>query len=270
MKILKKNLVSRGFAILALFALFFLLPVNRVRAANDYRYFSNDTTIHKCVCHNFQALDRQKAEEWLKQRNPLPEACDGRDVNLDTVVERAMLQEGRCIEGNLADLSIYHCFVISDLVEGGKFKQGECRDFGSTKDPNDFNDRGRNYCASTAADADKVETLPGPCPSPSPDTGPIPGTSVKELLSDAASRLNPAGIVEPTQLVGRFIKILMAFIGSIALVLYVWSGFLWMTASGNTEQVGKAKNIMVWTTLGVVVMLSSYMLASFVFKSLGL
>lgn len=91
-----------------------------------------------------------------------------------------------------------------------------------------------------------------------------------QLLADAAGSLNPAGITNPTQLVGRFIKILLAFVGSISLVLYIVAGILWMTASGVSERVDKAKKILVWTTLGVVVMLASYMLASFVFKSLGL
>lgn len=93
-------------------------------------------------------------------------------------------------------------------------------------------------------------------------------TSAGGLQSDAASRLNPAGITDPAKLVGRFIKILLAFIGSISLVLYIVAGFLWMTASGNTEKVTKAKSIMVWTTLGVVVMLASYMLVSFVFSAI--
>lgn len=94
------------------------------------------------------------------------------------------------------------------------------------------------------------------------------GKSAKDLKTDAASRLNPAGLTVPAELIGRFIKMLTAFIGSIALALYIYSGFLWMTASGNTEKVTKAKSIMVWTTLGVVVMLASYMLVSFVFNAI--
>lgn len=105
-----------------------------------------------------------------------------------------------------------------------------------------------------------------PCPSAS---GPLAGASVESLKTQAGS-LNKLGITEPSQLVGRFIQILMAFIGSIALALYVWSGFMWMTASGNADRVSKAKTTMVWTTLGVLMMLASYMLASFLFKSLGL
>lgn len=94
-------------------------------------------------------------------------------------------------------------------------------------------------------------------------------SSIGGLQGDAADRLNPARISNPAQLIGRFINMLLAFIGSISLVLYIVAGFLWMTASGNTEKVTKAKSIMVWTTLGVLVMLASYMLVSFVFKSLG-
>ncbi len=100
------------------------------------------------------------------------------------------------------------------------------------------------------------------------DTGPSGGKSLDDLKGEAAT-LNKLGISNPAQLIGRFINMLLAFIGSISLVLYIVAGFLWMTASGNTEKVTKAKSIMVWTTLGIVVMLASYMLASFLFKSLG-
>lgn len=95
-------------------------------------------------------------------------------------------------------------------------------------------------------------------------------TSLGGLQTDAFNRLNPAKITKPAQLISRFINMLLAFIGSISLVLYIFAGFLWMTASGNAEKVTKAKSIMVWTTLGVVVMLASYVLVSFVFNSLGL
>jgi chorismate mutase len=98
-------------------------------------------------------------------------------------------------------------------------------------------------------------------------TAPSAGKSIEDLQKQADS-LNKLGIVEPSQLVGRFIKILLAFIGSISLVLYIYAGILWMMASGASERVDKAKKILVWTTLGVVVMLASYMLASFIFKSL--
>ncbi|HSR89367.1 MAG TPA: pilin [Candidatus Udaeobacter sp.] len=104
-----------------------------------------------------------------------------------------------------------------------------------------------------------------PCPAGSG----VSGTSARDLKNQARSILNKANFSGPTDIINRTIKILLAFIGSIALVLYIYSGFLWMTASGGSEQVEKAKITMVWTTLGVVMMLASYVLASFIFSSLG-
>jgi len=109
----------------------------------------------------------------------------------------------------------------------------------------------------------------GLCEKPPLTSGESSGTSVKDLQNQAKLELNKANFSGPADLINRAIRILMAFIGSIALVLYIYSGFLWMTASGNAEQAGKAKTTMVWTTLGVLMMLASYMLASFLFKSLG-
>lgn len=104
---------------------------------------------------------------------------------------------------------------------------------------------------------------------PCPLAGALGGTSAKDLKGLAKSTLNKANFSGPADIINRAIKILLAFIGSIALILYIYSGFLWMTASGGSDQVEKAKTTMVWTTLGVVMMLASYLLASFIFKSLG-
>lgn len=98
------------------------------------------------------------------------------------------------------------------------------------------------------------------------------GQSADKLkdLQTAASGLNKAKFGSIAEVIGRAIQILLSFIGSIAIVLYVYSGILWMIAGGNSEAVGKAKQIILWTTLGVAIMLSSYLIANFVFKSLGL
>jgi hypothetical protein len=109
-------------------------------------------------------------------------------------------------------------------------------------------------------------SIPCPPPTPAASGGPLAGTDAPALLNSTRS-LNKLRITEPAQLIGRFIQILMSFIGSIALALYVWSGFLWMTASGNPDKITKAKTTMVWTTLGVLMMLASYMLASFLFSA---
>jgi hypothetical protein len=68
--------------------------------------------------------------------------------------------------------------------------------------------------------------------------------------------------------IGQIIKVLLAFIGSISLALYVWAGLVWMTASGSSERIGKAKKILIWTTLGDAVMLGSYIIVAYLFDLL--
>jgi len=98
------------------------------------------------------------------------------------------------------------------------------------------------------------------------------GLSMENVKSSAKS-LNPlslsadeSGVIN---LIGRAIKLLIGFVGSIALALYIYSGLLWMTSAGNSGQVDKAKNILIWATLGVIVMLGSYVLVDFIFKSVA-
>lgn len=85
-------------------------------------------------------------------------------------------------------------------------------------------------------------------------------------LNREAIQLNPMNLKTGTAgvnlVVGRIVRYLLMFIGSISLVLYIYAGILWMAAGGNSENVGKSKKILLWTTLGLVVMLSSYWIVS--------
>lgn len=97
------------------------------------------------------------------------------------------------------------------------------------------------------------------------------GNSLKALQKSAAA-LNPAGFAfgsaGVTEIFGKIITFLMFPIGMFAMVLYIWAGFLWMTAQGNSENVSKSKSILIWTTIGIVVTLASYMLVQLVFTQI--
>jgi len=71
-------------------------------------------------------------------------------------------------------------------------------------------------------------------------------------------------------LLGRVINAILGIVGSLALVMFIYGGIIWMTSSGNAEQVTKGKNIVIWATIGLVVIFSAYALVSFVLtKALG-
>ena len=72
-----------------------------------------------------------------------------------------------------------------------------------------------------------------------------------------------------SQITGRYIRVAMGMVGMIFLALTVYAGFLWMTASGNEEQVTKAKDIVQRATLGLVIVLAAYSITIFVLAAVG-
>ncbi|OGH76832.1 MAG: hypothetical protein A2206_00030 [Candidatus Magasanikbacteria bacterium RIFOXYA1_FULL_40_8] len=69
--------------------------------------------------------------------------------------------------------------------------------------------------------------------------------------------------------IGRIIKYVLGFTGSLTLAMFVMAGLIWMTARGNSERTAKALKIMTWASLGTVVILSSYVILDFIFDIFG-
>lgn len=65
-----------------------------------------------------------------------------------------------------------------------------------------------------------------------------------------------------SETIGRIIKIALSFIGTIFFALTVYAGFLWMTARGNDEQVGKAVGIIKTGIIGMIIILAAYGITS--------
>ena len=79
---------------------------------------------------------------------------------------------------------------------------------------------------------------------------------------------SPAGtdtLYTPEVVAARYIKIGVGFLGIIALLFFIYAGFLWMTAQGKSDVIKKARDIMIWAVLGIVVILSSYTLLNYIF-----
>ncbi|MCK4554059.1 hypothetical protein KAU19_03790 [Candidatus Parcubacteria bacterium] len=76
---------------------------------------------------------------------------------------------------------------------------------------------------------------------------------------------NPLGTgTTPQALIGRIINAVLGIVGSIALAMFIYGGFTWMTSSGNSEKVQKGKDILIWAAIGLVVIFASYALVNFV------
>lgn len=70
-------------------------------------------------------------------------------------------------------------------------------------------------------------------------------------------------------IIGRVIKGLLGFTGGIALLMFVYGGVLWMLAAGNQEKIKRAKDTLVWATIGLLAIFVSFALVSYILSYLG-
>ncbi|MFA5413567.1 MAG: pilin [Patescibacteria group bacterium] len=87
-------------------------------------------------------------------------------------------------------------------------------------------------------------------------TGPVEWTS-------------PIGAISPTQLIGKAIKAVLGILGAVALLIFVYGGFVWMTSGGSPEKIKTARMTLVWAVLGMAVIFLSYAAVDFVLKAFG-
>lgn len=94
--------------------------------------------------------------------------------------------------------------------------------------------------------------------------------TLNDCPEDTVCLDNPLGAdMTPSILIGTIIRAILGITGSVALLMFIWGGFTWMTAAGNAERVAKGRNILVWATIGLIVIFTSYALVRFVFTALG-
>jgi len=88
--------------------------------------------------------------------------------------------------------------------------------------------------------------------------------------ANTVSLKNPLGSTDtPQEFIGQLISAVLGIVGSIALAMFIYGGFTWMTSAGNSEAVSKGKNIVIYAVLGLVIIFTSYALVKFVFTSIG-
>lgn len=65
------------------------------------------------------------------------------------------------------------------------------------------------------------------------------------------------------------INYVLGFLGLIAVAFLIYAGVLMVTAGGNEDQVGKARTIITYAVIGIVIILLSFTIVSFVTNALS-
>ena len=81
---------------------------------------------------------------------------------------------------------------------------------------------------------------------------------------------NSLNTLDPRTTAGRIINIVLGLLGVIAVGIIIWGGFVYLTSNGEEEKVTKAKNLLKNGVIGLLIILASWGIASFILSKLSL
>jgi len=63
---------------------------------------------------------------------------------------------------------------------------------------------------------------------------------------------------------------ILGIVGSLALLMFIYGGFTFLTSAGSSEKIGQAQKIIVAAVIGLIIVFASYLIIKFVLQSIGL
>lgn len=72
-----------------------------------------------------------------------------------------------------------------------------------------------------------------------------------------------------TGIIANVIKVALGLVGVLALAYIVYGGFLYISAAGDAKQIDKAKTVIIYAVIGIIVIGISYALVQFVIGAIG-
>lgn len=73
---------------------------------------------------------------------------------------------------------------------------------------------------------------------------------------------------DPRNIAASVIRIILGFLGIVAVIIILLGGFKWMTAGGNEDKVGEAKKLIIAGVIGLIIIIAAFAIATFVLNQL--
>jgi len=99
--------------------------------------------------------------------------------------------------------------------------------------------------------------------------------SSADMINDAIGKidqLTPAEMNKSDDLasiVGKAISMILGIIGSAALLVFLYSGIMWMTSGGADKTIANAQKSMIWAAIGLFTVFFSYILVKYIITQAG-
>ncbi len=63
---------------------------------------------------------------------------------------------------------------------------------------------------------------------------------------------------------------ILGIVGSLALLMFIYGGFMFLISAGSSEKIGKAKTILIAAVVGLAIVFGSYLIIKFFLQTLGI
>ena len=94
------------------------------------------------------------------------------------------------------------------------------------------------------------------------------GACIPAFTFAAVSLTNPLGTSDVREIVARVINAAIAISGSIALLMFVYGGLVWLASMGKPDWVEKGKKTLTWAIIGITVIALAYIITYTIFAGL--
>lgn len=79
---------------------------------------------------------------------------------------------------------------------------------------------------------------------------------------------NPISCDDFTCLLVQIIRIFLGFVAITATVMFIYGGFVFLTSRGNADAVKKGKDTLFWSSVGIVIVIGSWIAVEFVLRTI--
>lgn len=96
----------------------------------------------------------------------------------------------------------------------------------------------------------------------------LPVLAQAQITGNKYNFPDPLGGANIQTVVGNLISAALSLVGAIFFVMFLWGGFQWMSAGGDSAKVKKATTTLMNAVIGLIIVAAAYGITSFVIDTL--
>ncbi len=96
------------------------------------------------------------------------------------------------------------------------------------------------------------------------------GTTTPSCKGGDTTYCGDYGVNDFVQLAVNISQWILGIVGSLALVMFIYGGLMFLISAGSSDKIAEARKIIVAAAIGLIIVFASYLIIKFVLLSLGL